>query len=123
MFFDNNYGDDDLDNYVYNKNDAIDLTITSPFKNSTDSINKNKSKNKVQTKLDKIFNVKTTTSTTTSTKSASFTDNKNSENSSTKIQASGEPKNASSDKEIKKNNENWKIKAIIDNRNFLIPVS
>ena len=122
MFFNNNYGDDDLENYVYNKNDAIDLTITSPFKNSTDSINKNKSKNKVQMKLDKIFNVKTTTSTTTSTKSASLTDNKNSENSSTKILAS-EPKNVSSDKEIKKNNESWKIKAIIDNRNFLIPVS
>ena len=99
--------------------EVVDLTIVSPFKNSShvNMINKPK---KVQLKLDKMQSYNLKNLGTTTTNSNILLNDKQDENRLAHKKNENEPK---SKHENKESTQNWKVKAIIDNRNFLIPVS
>ena len=111
--------DDDISikPYVKKNKEVVDLTIVSPFKNSAQvNVMSNNKTKKVQLKLDKMqnYSLKTSTSVQNNNSNQFMTDKQDENRISTK------PQNKSENKEIP--SQNWKVKAIIDNRNFLIPV-
>ncbi len=100
--------------------EVVDLTIISPFKNSnqTNVINNSNNKTKkVQLKLDKMQNYNLKASSALNNNSNQFLTDKQDEN---RISNNPKPQQKSEIKETP--SQNWKVKAIIDNRNFLIPV-
>jgi hypothetical protein len=104
----------------------VDLTIDSPFKNSTSSSNSLHKTNKAAThqlKLNKM--IQNSNNTNNSRKTSSQESIISSENDLKKLNLnSHNTSNKSPSNSINQSGSNntWKIKAVVENRNFLIPV-
>ena len=113
----------DDDDPMFRRSEPIDtIVISSPFKSHEQhtSSHSGKSKRQVQTKLTKMKTAFSSSSSTSISSSARSTTTTSHE--VTVVQAASDaatkPKAAEPSAP-----SNWKIKAIIDNRNFLIPIS